>query len=185
MVTAGDLIARSAVKQGLYAMSMPSFGVERRGAPARSFVRISESPILLRCEITEADTLCMCDPSIWRYHDFLSTTKEDALLIFNTPLSPENLKKEIVALQFSSGKKIKDHQILTIDATKLAIEMIGRPVANTAIMGAFAAGTSLISLDLMTDLIRDHFGALGESNSALAELTYNKIAYQMEKRFGN
>lgn len=179
MVTAGDLIARGVVQHGLHAVSMPSFGVERRGAPARSFVRISESPILLRCDVTHADILLMCDSSIWRYSDFLSNVRENALLIFNNSLSAEALEKELRSGKFPSTLKIDHHQILTTDATALAMEKIGRPVANTALMGAFAAATSLISLDTVKNLIREHFGPLGEANSALAEATYSEITDQM------
>ena len=179
MVTAGDLIARAAVRECLHAMSMPSFGVERRGAPAKSFVRISESPILLRCEVTHADILCMCDSSIWRYSDFLSNIKEHSLLIFNSMLSSSALEKELRSGEFPSTLMTEHQCILTTDATSLAMEKIGRPVANTALIGAFAAATSLVSLDTVNGLIREHFGPLGEANSALAEITYNEILGQM------
>ena len=179
MVTAGDLIARGAVQNGLYAMSMPSFGVERRGAPAKSFVRISESPILLRCDVTHADILCMCDSSIWRYFDFLSNVREHALLIFNSPLSAEALERELKSGKFPSTLTTNHHKILTTDATAMAMEKIGRPVANTALMGAFTAATSLVSLNTVKNVIREHFGPLGEANSALAEATYNEITGQM------
>ena len=179
MVTAGDLIARGAVQHGLHAMSMPSFGVERRGAPARSFVRISENPILLRCDVTHADILCMCDSSIWCYFDFLSSVKEHSLLIFNSPLSSEALEMELKSGKWPSTLTTNHHQILTTDATALAMEKIGRPVSNTVLMGAFAAATALVSLDTMKNLIREHFGPLGEANSALAEAAYNEITGQM------
>jgi len=178
MVTAGDLIARAAVQKGLHAMSMPSFGVERRGAPAKSFVRISDSPILLRCDVTHADILCMCDASIWRYSDFLANVREHVLLIFNSPLSAEALENELKSGKFPSTLKTTHYQVITTDATALAMEKIGRPVANTALMGAFAAATSLVSLDTVKSLIREHFGPLGEANSELAEVTYNEIAGQ-------
>ena len=142
MVTAGDLIARGAVQHGLHALSMPSFGVERRGAPARSFVRISESPILLRCDVSHADILLMCDSSIWRHSDFLSTVRENALLIFNSPLSAEALEKELRSGKIPSTLKTSHDHILTTNATALAMEKIGRPIANTALMGAFAAASS-------------------------------------------
>ena len=179
MVTAGDLIARGAVRHGLHAMSMPSFGVERRGAPARSFVRISESPILLRCDVTHANILCMCDSSIQRYFDFLSNVSEHALLIFNSPLSPDVLETELRSGKLPSILRTNHHRILTVDATALAMERIGRPVTNTTLMGAFAAATALISLDTVKNVIREHFGPLGEANSALAEATYNEITGQM------
>ena len=182
MVTAGDLIARGAVQHGLHAVSMPSFGVERRGAPARSFVRISESPILLRCDVTHADILLMCDSSIWRYSDFLSNVRKNALLIFNSSLSTGALEEKLRSGKFPSTLSTEHYQILTTDATALAMEKLGRPVANTALMGAFAAATSLVSLDTLKNIIREHFGPLGEVNSALAEATYNEIAEQMGEK---
>jgi pyruvate ferredoxin oxidoreductase gamma subunit/2-oxoisovalerate ferredoxin oxidoreductase gamma subunit len=183
MVTAGDLIARGAVQEGLHAMSMPSFGVERRGAPARCFVRISETPIMVRCDVTHADILCMCDSSIWRHYDFLANIQENALLIFNTPLSAAELEKELRNGQSPSILKTKHITILTTDATTMAMEKIGRPITNTALIGAIAASTSLVSLDTVKNLIREHFGPLGEANSALAEAAYNEIAGQMGGKF--
>ncbi len=183
MVTAGDLIARGAVQEGLHAMSMPSFGVERRGAPARCFVRISETPIMVRCDVTHADILCMCDSSIWRHYDFLANIQENALLIFNTPLSAAELEKELRNGQSPSTLKTKHITILTTDATTMAMEKIGRPITNTALIGAIAASTSLVSLDTVKNLIREHFGPLGEANSALAEAAYNEIAGQMGGKF--
>lgn len=179
MITAGDLIARGAVQHGLHAVSMPSFGVERRGAPAKSFVRISENPILLRCNVTQADVLLMCDPSIWRHSDFLSSTRENALLIFNSTLAAGALENELRGGGLPSILGIDNCRILTTDATALAMEKIGRPIANTALMGAFAAATSFISLDTVKSIIMEHFGPLGEANCALAEATYSMIAEQM------
>lgn len=180
MVTAGDLIARAAVENGLYARSMPSFGVERRGAPAKSFVRISDAPILLRCDVTHANILCMFDPSIWRHFDFFSNVKSHALLIFNTSLSPETVKKELKNPACPSTLNSNHSKILTTDATSLAMEKIGRPVSNTAMMGAFAAATDLVSLNTISRLILDHFGPIGKANRVLAENTYSEIEGKME-----
>jgi len=180
MVTAGDLIARAAVEYGFHAMSMPSFGVERRGAPAKSYVRISDTPILLRCDVTQADILCMCDSSIWRHFDFLSNVRENPLLIFNTPLSNIALEKELRSGKHPSNLQTDNSRILTTDATAHAMEKIGRPVANTALMGAFAAATPFVSLDTVKKLIMEQFGRLGEANCAVAEATYNEIAEKIE-----
>ncbi len=180
MVTAGDLIARAAVENGLHAMSMPSFGVERRGAPARSYVRISDAPILLRCDVIAADVLCMCDSTIWQYSDFLSNVCENSLLIFNTPLSAIALGKKLRSGKYSSTLKTDNHHIITTDATGRALEKIGRPVSNTALVGAFAAATSFISLSIVKKLILNQFGPLGEANSALAEAAYDETRDKLE-----
>ena len=180
MVTAGDLIARAAVQQGLHAMSMPSFGVERRGAPAKSFVRISKNPVLLRCDVTHADILCMCDSTIWHHHDFFSNVRKNALLIFNSPLSAEVLNHKLKSTPYSSTLKTNKYTLLSTDATGMAMEKIGRPVSNTALMGAFAAATSLVSIETVGNLIEEQFGLLGKANRALAEETYFDIVQQME-----
>lgn len=175
MVTAGDLIALGAVRQGLHAMSIPSFSGERRGAPAKSSVRISKSPILLRSDVTSADILLMCDSSIWRYFDFASNVRENALLIFNSSLSAAALEGELKSGKFPSTLRIEHYRILTTNATALAMEKLGRPIVNTVMMGAFAAASSLISLDTVKSLIGEHFGVSGEANIELAEAAYNEI----------
>ena len=179
MVTAGNLIALGAVQQGFHALSIPSFGGERRGAPAKSSVRISDSPILLRCDVTTADILLMCDSSVWRYSDFLSNLRDGALLIFNSSLSVETLEKELKSGKFPSILRIEHNRIITINATALAMKKLGRPIFNTALMGAFAAASSLISLDTVKSLIKDHFTGSGEVNSELAEAAYNEVLGQM------
>ncbi len=179
MVTAGNLIALGAVQQGFHAISIPSFGGERRGAPAKCSVRISESPILLHCDVTSADILLMCDSSVWNYFDFVSNVRENALLIFNSSLSAEVLEKELRSGKFPSTLRIEHCRIFTTNATALAMEKLGRPIVNTALMGAFAAASSLISLDTVRSLVREHFDISGEVNCELAEAAYNEIVKQI------
>jgi len=81
----------------------------------------------------------MCDSSVWRHSDFVSNVRENALLIFNSSLSAQALEKELRSGKFPSRLKIEHHQIITTDATALAIQKLGRPIVNTALMGAFAA----------------------------------------------
>jgi 2-oxoacid:acceptor oxidoreductase gamma subunit (pyruvate/2-ketoisovalerate family) len=44
-VIAGKLLAVAVFKEGKYVQTFPTFGVERRGAPVMTFVRISDKPI--------------------------------------------------------------------------------------------------------------------------------------------
>jgi len=64
VVAAGELLVKGAVKQGIYAQSIPFFGGERRGAPVRSGVRISDSPIYTHDSIKNADIMAIFDLSL-------------------------------------------------------------------------------------------------------------------------
>ena len=50
-VIAAKILASALFKEGKYAQSFPSFGVERRGAPVMAFTRVDDLPVRLRCEI--------------------------------------------------------------------------------------------------------------------------------------
>jgi len=121
----------------------------------------------------------MCDSSIWRYFDFVSNVREDALLIFNTSLPAEALESELKSGKFPSTLKIERYRVFTTNATALAMEKLGRPIVNTVLMGAFAAASSIISLDMVKSIVGEHFGVAGEANSELAEAAYNEILEQM------
>ena len=49
--------------------------------------------------------------------------------------------------------------MVTVPATDLAREQLGRPLPNTALLGAFAALTGVVALDAVQDAIRQRFPA--------------------------
>ena len=61
--------------------------------------------------------------------------KPGGLMIVDTEKDSKDLGIEI------------DGRILTIPASKIALEMIGRPIQNTTLLGYFSAVTGLISFD--------------------------------------
>ena len=63
-VIASKLLAVALFREGHEVQSFPAFGVERRGAPVTAFLRFDDSPIRLRCEITEPNHLIVLDPTL-------------------------------------------------------------------------------------------------------------------------
>ncbi len=53
--TAGYILAVAAAEEGWQVQAFPEYGAERRGAPMRSYVRISDGPIRLRSGITNPE----------------------------------------------------------------------------------------------------------------------------------
>jgi len=166
VVTAADILAVAAFKEGYYTLSFPMFGAEKRGTPVASFLRISDEPIVLRDEVYTPDYVVLLDPTVIESVNVLAGLKENGMLIANYPKSAEDLMKELRAEEF----KVK---VLTINATKLAMEILGRAITNTAMVGAFAGATKIVSLNTLLDTINEWFkGELAEKNAKLVEKAY-------------
>ena len=152
-VTAAELIAVAAFEDGKWSQAFPYFGTERRGAPVTAFARISDRKIRDRSQIYEPDYVIVQDPSLLSAVDVASGIKKDGLVIVNSEKDPS-------ALKLNTNANVK-----TIDATTLAIEVIGVPIVNTALLGAFAGATGQIRLESVNTAIRGRFpGKIGDKN---------------------
>ncbi len=165
-VTAGELLAKTAGSEGKWSQSFPKFGVERRGAPVQSYCRIDEKQrIKLHQELYEPDLVVVLDAGLIEAVDICSGLKEGGTVIVNT-----NLSKEQLGL---SG----NFKVYTVDATSIAREKLGRPIVNTAMLGAFVKVTGAVSLDALIEEIKAHFGEkLGEKNASALKACYEAVS---------
>lgn len=150
VVTAAELIAIAAFNDGKEAQAFPSFGVERTGAPIESFVRISDRSIRTREHVYGPDVLIIQDPTLVGTVDVASGCDDHTKVIINTTKPKSKL-----------GIKLPQKNVFTIDATKIALDVIGRNIVNTVILGAFAKKTKLVSLEGLKKAIRQKFGSKG------------------------
>ena len=150
VVTAAELIAIAAFKDGKQAQAFPSFGVERTGAPVESFARIDDRPIIIRQQIYHPDILIIQDSTLLDAIDVAKGANKDTIIIINTAKSKNELK-----INLSAGKA--ENNVHTIDATKIALEIIGKNIVNTVILGAFAKATGLISLKSLKQALEEKF----------------------------
>ena len=174
VVTAAELLSVAAFLEDRYSQAFPTFGSERTGAPVVAFCRIDDKPIRLREPIAEPDALIVQDPTLLHQVDLFAGVPDDAFVIVNTSRSFEELGLGDLAERFG------DERLVTVPATELAREHVGRPLPNAALLGAFAAVTQVVSLDSVTAAIRDRFpGEVGERNAAAAEAAY-ELAHERE-----
>ncbi len=145
-VTAAELIAIAAFKGGRQAQAFPSFGVERTGAPVESYVRLDEKPIITREQIYRPDILIIQDASLLDSFDITKGADKKTTVIVNTAKPKADLK---ISLPKAN--------VYTIDATKIALEIIGKNIVNTVILGAFAKVTGLVSLESLKSAIQEKF----------------------------
>lgn len=160
--TAARLLGRiMSVYKDVYALAYPSFGPERRGAPVWSFTRINENKILDRSQPSESEYLIILDETLINENTF-NILKDDGIALINT-IQPEKYE--------SSGEKI-----IGINATKMAIEHLGRSITNVAMIGAFAAASGLFEIKDAEKVLKDSFSQnLCEKNTALLKASYKSV----------
>jgi 2-oxoacid:acceptor oxidoreductase gamma subunit (pyruvate/2-ketoisovalerate family) len=164
IVTAGDLLGRAAVGEGRWAQSIPTFGPERRGALTTCTLRISDEEILLKCTTARPSVLLVLDPTIWHHANVLLGLREGATLIFNTPRAPGEVEDDLVSHKRGYGLPVADYEIFTVDATGIALETMGRPITNTAMMGAFVGATERLSMASVEAAIAERFERAASAN---------------------
>ena len=144
VVTAAELIAMAAFYDGLESQAFPNFGVERSGAPIQSYVRIGKQKILSREQVYNPDFLIIQDSSLLNSSDLLSGVNNKTQIIIN---SKEN-----------NWPKLKNKKnIFFCPATEIALEIIGKNIVNTVILGSFIKKTGIISLNSLKKAIKEKF----------------------------
>ena len=174
VVTAAELIAIAAFADGHEAQAFPSFGVERTGAPIQAFARIDDSFIKTREQIYNPDILLILDSTLLETVDMTSDCDKNTLIIINTSLDKDKLK-----LTYGKDKtKILEENIFAVDATKIALEILGRNIANTTILGTLVKAIPSISLEGMKKAIKQKFKEKGSE-------IINKNIKAVEKAYKN
>jgi len=158
------MFAMAAIAEGKSAQAFPSFGPERRGAPVMAFTRVGDEFIYIRTGIAEPDVVVVLDPTVMGAVDVTSGLKEDGVVIANT----SKTKKEL-ADQFN----IK-HPLSIVNATRIALDVIGGPITNTTMMGALARVTGLVELGSLEEQIAERFPAVAEKNIQAMRRAYQE-----------
>jgi pyruvate ferredoxin oxidoreductase gamma subunit len=163
-VTAAELLAVAAFADEKFSQAFPAFGVERRGAPVQAFTRISDTPIRLRSQIYEPDCVIVQDPTLIEVVDVANGLKEDGMIIINSDFDPS---------KFELNTKAK---VVTVNATKVALDIIGRPIVNTVLLGAFAGATGNIRPESIKKAVKERFpGKVGDRNAEAIQQAYDMM----------
>ncbi|MHB8840696.1 MAG: 2-oxoacid:acceptor oxidoreductase family protein [Candidatus Aquicultor sp.] len=170
-VTAAKLLAETALSQGQYFQAFPEYGPERMGAPILAFTRISNEPIHIRSSITNPEIVVVLDPTLLSAVDVTEGVGADGVLVINTGEEPAAIRKAM---------KLKGRKVYTVDATKIALETIGRAIPNTPMMGALVRVTGVIPIENVTEYLRKSFGKkfseeIIEGNVKAVERAYAEV----------
>jgi len=176
-VTAAELLSVAAFIEGQHAQAFPSFGSERTGAPVVSFCRIDAAPIRNRAPIARPDALIIQDPTLLHQVNVFDGLSEEGSVLINSARDPDELGiGDLVT-------RLGDQRLLTVPATEIAREHLGRPLPNATLLGAFAGFTGDVSIDSVVAAIRLRFkGPIGDRNAAGAEAAHRHIRERLGER---
>ncbi|MHB8282289.1 MAG: pyruvate ferredoxin oxidoreductase subunit gamma [bacterium] len=167
-VTMASILAISFFDDGKYCQAFPSFGSERTGAPVQAFARVSDTPIRTRHQIYNPDYIIVQDVTLINSVAVAKGLKDSGKLIINT----EADLKEII----KNFDNINESNVVLFPALKIAMKILGKPIVNTTLLGAFSAITGEVAIGSVKKEIEDRFNSkLGKINADAAQAAYDYV----------
>jgi len=162
--TASRLLGKAAsLFEGKYAMAFPSFGPERRGAPVLAFTRIDDKKITDRSEFDSADYLVIMDESLLDESAMTSLSSEGKVILNSA--APQRYSS-------LAGSR----RIIALDATTVALEIINRPITNTAMFGALVAASNIVTLNsALSSIEAEMKPAIAAKNKDIVKKAYDLV----------
>lgn len=147
-VKAAEALVYAAVNEGKYGNSVPFFGFERQGAPVTAFLKISDEPIRAKNRVYNPDIVMVLDPTIMNAVDVFEGMKDGGMLILNT-----RQRKEEIEIP----EKVKS--LALVDASGISLNVLGKLITNTAMLGAFVKATGIVGPEFVIEKVEELWGA--------------------------
>ncbi len=161
--TASNILAMAAMYDGKYVQSFPAFGPERSGAPVLAFARISDEPIEVHSMVYNPDIVIVLDPTLLG-PKVVEGLKRGGYVIANYDGPGDELYRRM-------GVRRGVYRVWSVPATKLALEMLKRPITNTAMIGALLRAVEIVSLKAVETALKNRFPErLAERNLELIKI---------------
>ncbi len=164
VMSAGIMIAQTAVSAGKYATFLPEYGPEQRGGSAKCTVVVNDeeiiSPLMAKC-----DTLITMNEQSFK--KFGASLKAGGILIANTSRVLSEITRE-------------DITVVRVPADDLAVELGNIKCANIILIGALiGADAGIITEEAMLASLEAKFGSKKKE-----VLDLNKAALQKGIEYG-
>lgn len=169
--TAAQLVAQVALAEGKHSQGFPEYGPERMGAPVRGFTRISDDPIRVHCPIEQPDVVVVLDETLIGTPAVTEAAGRKTIFVINTALGPAEMSQKL---------GVEGSAVYSVDATKISIDELGRPMPNTPMVGALIRATECISIDVVKKDVeakfRKKFGPdVAQGNVRAIERAYEEV----------
>lgn len=172
-VTAAKVLADACLSGGRHVQAFPEYGPERAGAPLRAYNRISAKELRMHCPVLKPQVVSVVDATLLEGVNVAEGSTEDAIFVVNTSKEPKEIRTKL-----NAGAKQK---VYTIDASKIAMECIGRALPNAPMLGAIVKVTGLVTLDHLLEDIRKSFGKKFSQKIIDGNLEATRLGYEEVK----
>lgn len=150
-VTAAKVLADACLSGGRYVQAFPEYGPERAGAPLKAYNRVSENELRMHCPVLEPKVISVVDATLIDAINVAEGALDDAIFVINSTKDPKELRAKLGA---------KDSQkVFALDASKIAMDTIGRALPNSPMLAAVCKVTGLVEFDHLLDDVRKSFGS--------------------------
>ena len=166
-ITTATILGQAYFMDNKFAYAFPHFGAARMGAPMNAFVRVDDRPIRLRSQVTTPDYLLVVDPTLMRGFDCYAGFNPKGIAVIN------------MREGFDVPEPQKGQKIYLVPGNDIALKVIGKPLGNTVLLGAYAAATGEIKLEGLNQAIKKRFsGKIADLNIEAAKQGYEYIKKQ-------
>ncbi len=118
--------------------------------------------------------MIVLDETLLEVVNILEGLKEDGSVFINSTLPAEAFRKR------PGFDKVKN--LVTIDATAIALQEVGANIVNTIMMGAAVGGTDLVTPEAMAAAIDGSMSpSLREKNKKVTQMAYDIVKGGMAK----
>ena len=147
-VTAAKILSIAvSLHQNEYAITVPAYGHERRGAPVFAHIIVDDKPVLLNCYVYEPDIVVVFDENLIDMGvDVGEGCTENTILVINSG-------NEEMIRRYKDTYGFK--KVFACNATEAALKNIGLNIPNSAISA-----------------VTESFGKVGEKNGKAARYAY-------------
>lgn len=135
-VLASKILAKALVEEGKEVKAIPAFGFERRGAPVSAFLRFDDKPIRKITNIYNPDCIICLDPTLPNSVNIFQGMNPNGVLVRAT-------KKSVDEIEVPDTVR----RVGLCDAFGIALELFGRPITNSIMLGSFSRTTDIVSLE--------------------------------------
>jgi pyruvate ferredoxin oxidoreductase gamma subunit/2-oxoisovalerate ferredoxin oxidoreductase gamma subunit len=130
-----------------------------------AFTRISDELIQIHSSVYEPDMSVVLDPTLVG-PAVVEGFKPSSILVVNTSESGESVKEKL---------GLKDIEVWTVDATALAMKVMGLPITNTALLGAVVKASNIVNLESILSVVKERFsGKTRDQNLEVIKTAYSE-----------
>jgi len=149
-VTAAKLLADACLSGGRYVQAFPEYGPERAGAPLRAYNRVSSKELRMHCPVLRPQIVSVVDATLIDSINVTEGATKDAIFVVNSSKDPKEIRARL--------NTEPEQKVFTIDATKIAMECIGRGLPNASMLGAVCKVAGLVPLEHLLEEVGKSFG---------------------------